>query len=141
MEPSRAPPWTDQIARYLRTPFRASVVVVVAAWVFALRNGVHAELSTIAGVFLASAALGGLAGGLVDARPRGVALALSSLAATAAAVILLHASVDARVAAAGGAAGDVLRGALPWIGVGCLVVSLLGTGLGLLARARFDRRG
>jgi hypothetical protein len=130
----------ETITRLVRAPFRAAVVVLLTAFVFAARNGMAADDLVIDAVFLGAVVGGALAAGLVDARPRAVGVIVSAVSASGCALLLLGASLEAREYWAGPLAAERLGDALPWLGLGGFALALAAAAAGATARAWLEGR-
>ncbi|RMF73906.1 MAG: hypothetical protein D6738_07730 [Acidobacteria bacterium] len=125
---------------WLRAAYRPAAVVFIGGWVFAFRGGMSGSLPLVAGMTLTACLLGGLAGGLVAARPPVAGIAVSALSAAAVAIAMVDAGRGLRVRALGEAAGAALDGILAPLAAGAVLAAFAGSAAGLWLRRRWDAR-
>ena len=130
-------PAQDYVIRAMRALFRSSVIVVIALWVFALREGYAGSDALVFSIAVAAVAAGSFAGGLVGARPRLLGIAISALSPATAQLFMLSAAIPLRAESAGGAAGERLDTALPFLVAGSLLLAFACASLALLLRERY----
>lgn len=116
-------PAQDYVIRAIRALFRSSVIVVIALWVFALREGYSGSDTLVFAIAVAAVAAGAFAGGLVGARPRLLGIAISAVSPVTAQLFMLSAAIPLRAESAGFEAGARLEAALPYLVAGSLLLA------------------
>ena len=134
-------PAQETIIRAIRALFRSSVIVVIALWVFALREGYSGGDSLVYFISLGAVAAGSFAGGLVGARPRLLGIVISALSPATAQLFMLSAAIPLRAESAGSAAAERLEGALPLLVSGSLLLAFACASLACTLRDRYASTG
>ncbi len=134
-------PAQEYVIRAIRALFRSSVIVVIALWVFALREGYSGSDTLVHAVAAGAVAAGAFAGGLVGARPPLLGIAISAISPATAQLFMLSAALPLRAESAGSAAGERLESALPLLVAGSLLLAFACASLAGALRARYASAG